>query len=345
MRHLHGKLVDFQFDLVCCVNDAKGALKLLSSQGFVVKLISKPTPVDLALIGLTALIMASAFTAIKYSIVDIGPYWAATGRVAIGFAALLPFCITKGFAWPKDLRSWALIILIANLNMVIPFALIAWGLQHTQAGVAALLMGCAPFVAMVLSHFFTRDDRINLLKVFAVLFGLSGILLIVGADAILGLKTSALHAQLAIIAAACCYAISGILIRKVDVKPVSFTGLALGIGTACLIVLSLIVDGLPDKMPGQDGWIALLWLGLFPTGLGYILRFYLVQRVGVSVFSVGMNLVPVAGVFIAAAVLGEVVGPKTAGALGLVLIGLFLAQLGSRRIVVKNDASAISVGK
>jgi len=74
--------------------------------------------------------------------------------------------------------------------------------------------------------------------------------------------------------------------------------------------------------------LALLWLGLFPTGLAYILRFYLVRKVGVSTFAIGMNTIPVFGIIFGAILLDEAVEVKTIIALGLVISGLFIARFG-----------------
>lgn len=300
--------------------------------------ISKPTPIDIFQIVLVAVIWGSAFTSIKIAIADIGPLWAATGRVTIGFLSLLPFCLIMGFASAGSLRGWMFFLLIACLNIVVPFVFISWGLQHVGAGTGSLLMGIGPFVALVLSHFFTADDRINFLKALAVIIGLSGILLIVGGDAVYGLKSSALIAQIAILASSSSYVISGLLIRRVKIKAVPFGGMMLGLASLCLLAVTLLVEGMPQQLPSQKGWIALLWLGIVPTGLAYIMRFYLVQRVGVSMFSVGMNIVPVCGVVIAALVLGEVVDGRMLAALACVLVGLSIARLGSTANARGNDS-------
>lgn len=290
--------------------------------------ITRAGRVDISLLILTALIWASAFAAIKFALEDLGPVWTAASRVFIGFLALIPFAIFKKSSFRISKQELGLAIIIAMLITVIPFILISWGLQYIDSGITALLMGTTPFMAMLLGHFFTQDESINRYKLMAVVVGMTGILLIVGPDAINNLESTSFAAQLAIIGAGFCYVSGGILIRKVDMKPLPFTTLALGVGAFALIILALFFEGIPKQLPGTKAMLALIWLGFFPTGLAYILRFYLVRKVGVSTFAIGMNTIPVFGMIFGAILLNETVELKTVIALGLVISGLFIARLG-----------------
>jgi drug/metabolite transporter (DMT)-like permease len=293
------------------------------------KQITRAGGIDISLLILTALIWASAFAAIKFALEDMGPVWTAASRVSIGFLALLPFAFVTKSSFRISRQELCMTVVIALLITVIPFILISWGLQHIDSGITALLMGTTPFMAMILGHFFTQDESINRYKLMAVAVGMSGIMLIVGPDAINNLGSTSFVAQLAIIGAGFCYVSGGILIRKVDMKPIPFTTLALGIGAFALLILAIALEGIPQQLPGSKATLALLWLGFFPTGLAYILRFYLVRKVGVSTFAIGMNTIPVFGIIFGAFLLDETVEVKTMIALGLVVSGLFIARLGS----------------
>lgn len=291
--------------------------------------ITRASRIDISLLILTALIWASAFAAIKFALEDLGPVWTAASRVSIGFLALIPFALFRKPNFIFSTQELGFTFLIAMLITVIPFILISWGLQYIESGITALLMGTTPFMAMVLGHFFTQDERINRYKLMAVAVGMTGILIIVGPDAINNLRSTSFVAQLAIIGAGFCYVSGGILIRKVDMKPIPFTTLALGIGAFILVILALFTEGIPNQVPNTKAIFALLWLGVFPTGLAYILRFYLVRKVGVSTFAIAMNTIPVFGIIFGSILLNEAVEVKTVMALGLVISGLFIARLGT----------------
>lgn len=75
---------------------------------------------------------------------------------------------------------------------------------------------------------------------------------------------------------------------------------------------------------------SLIYLGLFPTGIAYIVRFTLIRAVGYSRFSLSINLVPVFGVALGVLILDEPLTLNLVAALALVLAGLFVGNGGRR---------------
>ena len=286
--------------------------------------ISKPQASDLSLLLLNAMIWGSALTAMKLVVDDLGAFWTAAFRVGIGFMVAVPFFIWKP-QWPRSASVWAAIALVALLNMVVPFILISWAMFHIGAGIGSLLLGTTPFIAMVMGHFLTQDERITPFKVVAVILAISGVAVLARAD-LHGIGATALLAQLAVILSGVCYVSAGFAMRRMDLEPIAFTTLAMGIGTVMLFVVSLIWVGIPTQFPEGFDLLALLWLGAFPTGFSYMMRYFLVRRVGVSTFALAMNLVPVFGIMIAAYVLGETIESTTLLALALVLTGLAITR-------------------
>lgn len=295
-----------------------------------VQTLRAPTPLDLALMILTALMWASAFVAIRIAVPETGPVWLAAIRVGLGFAVLAPYAIWRGLTWPQSTSQWLLICGMAVLNMVVPFFLIAWAGKSTDAGVLALLMGTGPFLALLGSHFLTDDDRMTRRKVVSVALGFAGILVVVGPSAVAGLGDGSLQAKLAALGASLCYVTAGLLIRKIDMPPVRLACLALGLAAAALIPIALMVEGGPPTRLSQTSVAALLFLGIFPTGIAYILRFHLIRTVGYSRFSLSINFVPVFGVALGVIVLGEPLSFSLLIALGLVLAGLLVASAGAK---------------
>ena len=285
---------------------------------------------DISLLILISVIWASAFVAIKVAVPAVGPLWLAAIRVAIGCVAVLPFALHAGIELPKSRAVWLLVISMSLLNVVIPFFLIAWAELTIDAGVASLLMGVGPILALISGHFFTLDDRINRWKLLAVLFGFCGVVILVGGDALSQLGGRNTLAQLAALAGALCYVTAGTLIRKIPIGSVRLAFLALAIGSAILIPVALFFDGVP-KLPGPQAASALLYLGLIPTGIAYVMRFYLINTVGYSTFSLSVNLVPVFGVLLGAILLAERPSPQTGIALALVIAGLFVARIGGKK--------------
>jgi drug/metabolite transporter (DMT)-like permease len=75
---------------------------------------------------------------------------------------------------------------------------------------------------------------------------------------------------------------------------------------------------------------SLIYLGLFPTGIAYILRFSLIRSIGYTRFSLSINLVPIFGVALGVVLLGEPVSVNLVAALALVLAGLVVSRGGRK---------------
>lgn len=291
--------------------------------------IRKPTGVDIAIIVLLGAIWASAFQAMTLSVPSFGPVWLVALRVVIGFLVLLPWVFYRGMVWPSSRREWLLIAFLVCVNVLIPFFLLSWAAQIIPSGQLALLMGITPLLGLVLSHFMTHDDKFNILKLIAVIFGFCGISVVVGPSAFEGIGDK-LVAQLVTLISGACYVTSGVVIRKLDrLPPTRLSAMVLGFSALAFLPFSAITQPLPAA-PDMTALLALLYLGIFPTGLAYIIRTQMVRRVGISVFSHVGNLIPVFGVIFGAVLLSEPVTLSTMGALALILTGLALARTASR---------------
>ena len=290
--------------------------------------IRKPTSVDLSLLLLLALVWASAFLVIKVVVPDTGPLWLATIRVVVGFIVLLPFAIYRGFIWPKIFREWRLVILVMALNVVTPFFLISWAETKIDAGMTSMLMGVGPFMALLGSHFTTDDDRLSKNKMIGAILGFSGILVLVGWEAARGLGDNLLGQAAAILGSAG-YVVSGLFIRKLTRFPsIQLSAFILGLASISLLFITSLLQGLPTGVYTQNTWLGLMYLGIFPTALGYILRYHLIKTIGLSAFSTGLNLIPVFGVVLGAIFLGEQLSLNVLVSLTLIVTGLFIIRRG-----------------
>ena len=294
-------------------------------------MIRKPTPVDIFLLILASLIWSSTFLAIKVCVDEIGPAWVVAIRVLIGFLAILPWIAWRGLILPKGGGQWGLTLSVALLSIIAPFLLIAWAELTIDSGVTALLMGMGPFFAMFLSHLATEDDRMNLFKVLAVMCGFAGVLTVIGPSVVGGLGDHLL-AHAAVLGASLCYSVVGVFVRRVrNIPPTRFSGLILGLSAALLVPYAL-ATGQPDWQGlSTEAIVALVYLGVFPTALAYILRYHLIRTIGQSYFALGLNLIPIFGVSLGALVLDEPVSLSLFVALALVVTGLFFGQRGARQ--------------
>jgi len=289
--------------------------------------IRKPTLTDMALIVSLGFIWGTSFLAIKFAVREFAPTSVAAIRIWIAFVMLFGVMLWKGQRFSLNPKFWGAILFVGIFNTSMPFFLISWAEQTVDSGIAALLMGTSPLLAMVGSHFTTNDDHLSAPKLIAVALGMTGVLLVVGVEAVTGLGRN-LIAQLAIFSASLCYVASGMFVRRfTHVSVESFTAAILLVGalslTPWLAHSAMQAGGIATAKP----LLALLYLGLVPTGLAYLIRFYLIRSVGYSYTVLGIYIIPVVGVLLGNLVLGEPLETTTLLALALIISGIVYARL------------------
>lgn len=284
-----------------------------------------PTLLDLLKIVLLGAIWGSAFLAIKLSVHETGPLWLVMIRVVI---ALLPIAL---FTWwrrdplPPTLHDWLVIIAMSLLNTVGPFFLISWAELHIPAGVTSLIMGVGPLATMVAAHFTTPDDRFTGGKIAGMVLGFAGLGLVVGPELSQGIGFDAL-AYAAVWTGMLCYVAAGTLIRFVRHTSVPMmTAVNMGVGVVALTPLVLLAhEPLPHLSP--LAMLAALYLGLVCTGFAYLLRANITLTVGQSYMSMASYFMPVSGVLLAWAILGEPITWHILAALACVIAGFLVSR-------------------
>ena len=100
----------------------------------------QPTITDYSLLVFLAVIWASAFFNIKLATDSFGPITIAFIRVLLGSLPLIILCVYKNIKIEVFSKDWKWFAAIGVINLVIPFFLIAYGVQKVQSNLAAILM-------------------------------------------------------------------------------------------------------------------------------------------------------------------------------------------------------------
>ena len=173
-------------------------------------------PADYILLSILALIWASAFFNIKIATYSYGPITITFLRIFFGAIPVVLLCFYKKIQIEAFSKDWLWFASIGVINLVIPFFLIAYGVQKVQSNLAAILMATTPLSATILAHFFTNDEKINLIKSIGILIGFFGIVFLFS-DNIL-INQNNLTYALMILLGSTFYVIGGLLTLKISEK-------------------------------------------------------------------------------------------------------------------------------
>lgn len=288
-------------------------------------------PAELALLLLLSTLWGASYSFIKIGVETIPPVTLIAARTLIAGTILMAVIRWRGLRLPRDRRTWARFLFQACLNSVVPFTLIAWAQQTTDAVLATILNSTSPIFAFLLTVLVTRHEVVTGRKLSGVVAGLAGICLIVGVEALAGFGHELL-AQLAIVAATVCYAgaaIFGTNFRGLD--PMIPAAGSLICGAVILLPVGIVVDRPWSLAPAPASVMALLALSVFSTALAFVIYFRLVQTLGpVGTTAQAYLRVPV-GVAIGVLFLGETLASTAWIGLGCVVAGVVAMTLPERK--------------
>lgn len=293
----------------------------------------EPKPFDYFILVLLALIWASAFFNIKVATYSYGPFTIAFLRVFLGAIPVILLCYVKKIKIEAFSKDWYWFASIGTINLAIPFFLIAYGVKNVQSNLAAILMASTPLSATVLAHFFTKNEKINLVKFIGVLIGFSGIVFLFSENILIN-KNNFISAIL-ILCGSTFYVIGGLLTLKISYKKnENVTASILIWGTIVLLPVSLIIEQPWQLSPSLNSTLSLLYLGIFATGTAWLLRFYILKNNGLVFQSQVAYLIPIFGVILGFLILGEVITSKIVISLLAVIAGIYIVKKGSKIKIV-----------
>ena len=285
----------------------------------------EPKIIDYALLTILALIWSSAFFNIKIATYSYGPVTIAFLRILFGAIPVVGLCLYKKIKIEAFSKDWHWFALIGMVNLVIPFFLIAYGVQKVQSNLAAILMASTPLSATVLAHFFTKNEKINYTKTFGVLLGFSGIVFLFS-DNILINENNFLSA-LIIFFASTFYVIGGLLTLRIsNKKNENVTASILIWGAIFLIPITVFTEKPWNLNPSIDSTISVIYLGIVATGFAWLLRFRILITNGLVFQAQVAYLIPIFGIILGYVFLEELITPKVLVAVVAVIVGIYFVK-------------------
>ena len=293
---------------------------------------TSPKTSDYFILVLLSLIWASAFFNIKIATYSYGPITITFLRIFFGMIPVLLLCFYKKIKIEVFSKDWKWFAAIGIINLVIPFFLIAYGVQKVQSNLAAILMSTTPISATILAHLFIDKEKINLVKILGIILGFLGIVYLFSENLLINDEN--LFSALMILVGSTFYVIGGILTLKISHKKnENVTASILIWGTIFVCPISLIIEQPWNLNPSLESTLSLIYLGVFPTGIAWLLRFMILKRNGLVFQSQVAYLIPIFGVILGYLFLNELVTSKILISLFIVILGIyFVKKSGDKKI-------------
>lgn len=260
---------------------------------------------------------------IRFSNRELDPLWGASLRFAAAALILLAAMAVLKLPMPRgrDFRGSAFYGL---LSFAAGFALIYYGLQELHAGFGQILLAIVPLATLLLAVVERQET-------FRWAAAAGGVIALIG---IVVMSQGALReaipmvSVLALVGGAFCFAQAGIVVGWVPtVHPVSVNAIGMAVGSAALIVGS-VVTGESQAMPDVvETWAALAYLIVIGSVVVFVLFVLVIKRWGASRAAYTLVLIPIFTVMYSVWLLDEPVGWELLAGGALVLAGVYVGAL------------------
>ncbi|MEP2891459.1 DMT family transporter [Tateyamaria sp.] len=285
-----------------------------------------------ATLGLT---WGATFLVTEVALEGITPFWLAALRVVFAVVLMVPIWQWRGavlFDAPPSRDVKIAVLAIGGFSTAIPFMLLAWGQQYVTGGFAGVSMASVALIVLPLAHFLVPSERLTWRRSLGFVIGFVGVCVLIGGQAFestgAGLETAG---RIACVAAACCYGISSVLMRRLPkVDAIGLSTILLIIAAVITVPIALIQEGLPP-LPDTKTIVVIATLGLVPTAAANMLRVLVIRSAGPVFMSLTNYQVPLWSVIMGALFLAEPLPPSLLLAMVLILIGVGLSQYGALR--------------
>lgn len=289
---------------------------------------SSPLVVTLKFLAL-ALLWGSSFFFIKIALQTLTWGQVAWSRVVAGGVFMVVVWLLTREKLPKDKVAWFHICFAGIIGIGIPFIFFPWAEQYISSATATIYNGLTPIMTTIVAVYILRVEKLNAMRLFGVLVGLVGLVVIIGPWNITDFG-GAFWGQIAAISAALLYGISGTWLKKfVFPRGVSARAVSIiEVGAAAIFILLLTPVLTPGPM--TIDWSTVLAIGIIGfggTGIAYIWFNDVLDVWGPTRASGVTYVMPIVGVLLGVVFLGETLHWNEPVGGAIVIAGVLVMRL------------------
>ena len=275
---------------------------------------------DWILLTALAAIWGSAFMFIKISAVVFGPILLVTLRLLIAGLVFMPLLLQK----KKRLlfKSYLpAIIIIAIVSNAIPFTMFAYASLGATSNMLGILNGTTAFLTNVIAYFWLKES-VTSKQIIGLLLGFIGVLILVNPSN----GSTTLIASLCAMIGSSCYAFNAVYLQKYHSNSDKKVLIGWSMLFGGIFMIPLASFNLPNSMPDINSILALLWLAVISTGVGYLGYVRLIDRIGAVKTVTLTYLLPVFSIIWGAIFLQEQITFIILGGFMFVMMGMYFAN-------------------
>ena len=276
---------------------------------------------------LLAGVWGASYLFIKVAVDEIPPAPMMAVRTLLAAAVLLGYLAWRFGRTRAAAELWAArrhLLVLGVLNAALPFWLIAWGEQHIDSGLAAVVQASVPIFNALLVLRFLPHERLSRTRALGLAVGILGVGVVTGIHPEGGWL--AIAGALAVVGSSLAYASAGVYGQKAvsgTPGPVLAAGSMLVGG---LILTPVAAFQIPDAVPSWEATGSVLALALAGTAFAQLVLFRMLALHGSARLSLVTYLMPGFALAYGALLLDERITFTMLAGLLLILGGVAVAS-------------------
>jgi len=275
-----------------------------------------------ALFALICLIWGSTWLAIKVGLVGVPPFLAAGLRFLLS-TLLVGLVLAARRTRIRLTRDDKICVLSLGLLVFwLDYAAVYWAETRISSGLTAILFATMPLSTSLLSAYWTRSERLSGRKIVGILVAVLGTALLFWPHERVGLEQAL--GMLAALTGSLCAAINLVMMKKHgrhgDPFVLNFFGM--GLGTACLLVMSAATENASAVAWSRSNVLALGYLSVFGSVVAFSAYYYLIKRLDATIVSMSTLIIPIVALALGRVFLHETVTPMAIGGIATTLAGV-----------------------
>jgi drug/metabolite transporter (DMT)-like permease len=286
---------------------------------------------NLILFLVLATVWGSAFMAIKAGLEYFPPVLYAAFRYDIAGVIMLGYAFyTLDDPIPRTRGEWSLVLIGAVFLIAAYHSLLFIGenSETVTSAAAAIIVSLSPVLTTVSARALLPSERLKPAGIAGLLLGLLGVAVLAQPDPS-NLLSSDVVASLVIFAAALSFAFGSVLTRRVDASlPIeSLEAWSMIIGALLMHGISLSLgESFTEVQLTIEALVALGYLSLFASSLGFLIYFDLLERLGPIEINLVSYVAPIFAALSGFLFLGEGITLATIGGFLIILTGFVLLK-------------------
>jgi drug/metabolite transporter (DMT)-like permease len=299
-------------------------------------MIARPARSDWLLLLALGLMWGTSYVFIRLGVQTLPTFTLIAARLGIGLVLLAAVVGLARERLPRNPRTYGHLVVMAVVNIVLPFSLITTAERSVDSNLAAILNGSVPLVVIILAALVLHDEPMTVNRLVGLLVGYLGVVVLVSHNLFDAAGSSSLEGELALLGSTVCYGVGAVYARHTmrGIRPMIPALFQVGFAFAITAAIAVTTEGPLGIAWTSHALIAVAWLGLLGSGLAYLVNFRLLARIGATRTSLVAYLLPVVGIVSGVLMFSEQVDARVIGGTALILAGVALvnSRYGQRRL-------------